>query len=246
MSAFAGPEISNEGLVLYFDAANPKSYPGSGTVWTDLSASGNTGTLLAGPTYNSSNSGFLTFDGIDEYVSTPLTYQNANAYTMSTWIRTSVAQRSGLIGFRRTYTAVDWWQSQIYIAGDNLAQTTGSFLNIDEFNLTGTTFRARRNIFYQTSVTTGNWINIAITSNNVGVTLYINGVQAAQDNTTPTPIRYDATTFLVAAAGNWPSTTPLAGYYFNGNMSTVSFYTRSLSAAEITQNFTALRSRYGI
>jgi hypothetical protein len=190
-------------------------------------------------------SGAISFDGTDDYVNTSLTYQNASAYTMSTWIRTSVAQLCGLIGFRRSFVNPNWFQSQIYITGNNTAGIAGSFLNIDEFNLNNPTFTARRNIFYNTSITTGNWINIALTSNNVGITLYINGAQVAQDNTTPTPIRYDPVTFHIGAAGNFPNP-PLAGYYFNGNMSNVSFYNRDLSAVEVAQNFNALRGRYGI
>ena len=53
MSAYSGPEISNDGLVLCLDAANFKSYPGTGTTWTDLSGLGNNGTLTNGPTYSS-------------------------------------------------------------------------------------------------------------------------------------------------------------------------------------------------
>jgi hypothetical protein len=47
------PKIITDGLVLYLDAANTRSYPGSGTVWTDLSRVGNNGTLTNGPTFNS-------------------------------------------------------------------------------------------------------------------------------------------------------------------------------------------------
>ena len=36
------PQIVTSGLVLALDAANPKSYPGSGTAWNDLSGLGNT------------------------------------------------------------------------------------------------------------------------------------------------------------------------------------------------------------
>ena len=56
------------GLVLALDAANTKSYPGSGTTWTDLSGRGNTGTLTNGPTYSSANGGSIVFDGTNDYV----------------------------------------------------------------------------------------------------------------------------------------------------------------------------------
>ena len=69
MGAFAGPEIAESGLVLALDAGNLKSYPGSGTTWTDLSGGGNTGTLTNGPTYSSANGGSLVFDGTNDYIS---------------------------------------------------------------------------------------------------------------------------------------------------------------------------------
>ena len=64
MGAFSGPEINEDGLVLALDAGNTKSYPGSGTTWTDLSGNGNDGTI-DGATHNSD--GYFTFDGTDDY-----------------------------------------------------------------------------------------------------------------------------------------------------------------------------------
>jgi hypothetical protein len=65
---FTGPNIVTDGLVLYLDAANQKSYPGTGTTWNDLSGNGNNGTLVNGPTFNSDNNGSIVFDGVDDYV----------------------------------------------------------------------------------------------------------------------------------------------------------------------------------
>ena len=57
------------GLVLCLDAGNTKSYPGSGTAWTDLSGIGNTGTLVNSPAYSSANGGSIVFDGTNDYTS---------------------------------------------------------------------------------------------------------------------------------------------------------------------------------
>jgi hypothetical protein len=64
MSVFAGPEITDSGLTLCLDAANPVSYPGTGTTWRDVSGQNNNGTLIGGPAFNSANSGYLTFTGL--------------------------------------------------------------------------------------------------------------------------------------------------------------------------------------
>jgi hypothetical protein len=63
MATFTGPNVVSQGLVLALDAGNSKSYPGSGTTWSDLSGNGNNGTLVNGVGYNSSNLGSLVFDG---------------------------------------------------------------------------------------------------------------------------------------------------------------------------------------
>ena len=63
------PKVVTDGLVLYLDAANPKSIVSGSTIWTDLSRGGNNGTLIGGPTFNSGNGGSIVFDGSNDYVS---------------------------------------------------------------------------------------------------------------------------------------------------------------------------------
>ncbi len=68
MGVYAGPDVVENGLVLALDAGNPKSYPGSGTTWTDLSGNGNDGTLINGVGYSNNNNGVLVTDGINQYI----------------------------------------------------------------------------------------------------------------------------------------------------------------------------------
>jgi hypothetical protein len=68
MAYFHSPRIVTDGLILALDAANTKSYPGSGTTWFDLSGNGNNGTLTNGPTFSSDNGGSIVFDGVNDYV----------------------------------------------------------------------------------------------------------------------------------------------------------------------------------
>ena len=56
-----------DGLVGHYDAANVKSYPGTGTVWSDISGHSNTVNLINGVGYSDSNRGVLTFDGVNSY-----------------------------------------------------------------------------------------------------------------------------------------------------------------------------------
>jgi hypothetical protein len=66
MGFYRGPQIVRDGLVLYLDAANTKSYHGSGTTWSDLCGNGNDGTLINEPTFDSGNLGSIQFDGADD------------------------------------------------------------------------------------------------------------------------------------------------------------------------------------
>jgi hypothetical protein len=73
--------IVTNGLVLCLDAGNPRSYPGSGTNWYDVSGINNTTTLVNSPVYNSANLGSIAFDGIDDY---GITTANLAPYFSST------------------------------------------------------------------------------------------------------------------------------------------------------------------
>ena len=82
------PSIVTSGLVLCVDAANPRSYPGSGTTWYDASGNGNTGTLSNGPVYTSGINGYFTFDGVDDLATFPSTTSTniSTTITASVWV----------------------------------------------------------------------------------------------------------------------------------------------------------------
>ena len=85
MSFNYSPKIVNDSsLVLYLDAANNRSYPGSGTNWNDISKGANTVTLVNGPTFNTSKGGNIVFDGADDYCSTNLVKTFTNM-TIQAW-----------------------------------------------------------------------------------------------------------------------------------------------------------------
>jgi len=67
VSVIYNPPIVTNGMALCLDAANAKSYSGSGATWTDLSGYGNNGTLVNGPTFDSANGGSLVFNGSTQY-----------------------------------------------------------------------------------------------------------------------------------------------------------------------------------
>jgi hypothetical protein len=87
MATAYSPLVVTDGLVMYLDAGNTKSYPGSGTTWTDISRNGNNGTLTNGPTFNSANGGSIVFDGADDYVNCGSGMSATGKITVSTWVK---------------------------------------------------------------------------------------------------------------------------------------------------------------
>ena len=107
MGVSGGPDMIQDGLVLALDAADRNSYPGSGTVWNDISGNSNTGTLTNSPTFNSSNGGFFTFNGTNQYTTTTYTqpaYGAATSFTWNVWVNIPnlVNPNSPIIGNRGT------------------------------------------------------------------------------------------------------------------------------------------------
>ena len=207
------PRIVTDGLVLALDAANPKSYPGSGTTWTDLSGRGNTGTLTNGPTYSSTNGGSIVFDGSNDYVDLGTSIQNYSIFTTSFWINYNVfssSHRSPLGDDSALYSYHILFLSEfIYLS----FSPTFAFVGVNH----GT-------------INTNIWYNFVVTkdsSNNV--VFYKNGVSLGGGN--------QSGTININKIGK--------GYvHDNANISNVSFYNRALSAAEVSQNFNALKSRF--
>lgn len=98
MAVHYNSRIIPEGLVLYLDAANVKSYPGSGTAWSDLSPFKRTATLVGSPTYNSA--GYFVFTGSQTVtVANPLTSQSSimQTWTISAWLNIDDTANQSLV-----------------------------------------------------------------------------------------------------------------------------------------------------
>ncbi len=84
------PRIVTDGLVLCLDAANKRSYGGSGTTWTDRSKSGNNGSI-ANAQFNSDNGGVFSFDGTDDYIAlgnaSNFISSSQNTATVCAWVK---------------------------------------------------------------------------------------------------------------------------------------------------------------
>ena len=228
------PQISLNGLVLYLDAANRKSYPGSGTTWTDLSGLGNTGTLVNGVGYTGSNGGSLSFDGSNDFVSCGnilnfttenFTFNMFFYYTSTTTSNPNPGQ-GPVIVYKGQYNA------------------NGYYLQLSQTNPSGAAFvtnQAGANQYTSSNslLVVGAWNCISVVRNGPLVNIYINGVDATAGSSGPHINPASSTNnFQLAAYAN--------SIYSNLRISSFQAYNRALSASEIQQNFNALRSRFGI
>ena len=93
-----GPNIVVDGLVLYLDAGNIKSYISGSTTWNDISRLGNNGTLINGPTFDTGNGGSIVFDRVNDYVEVPqLSTDWSQNLTVAVWIKNIGGDYRGVI-----------------------------------------------------------------------------------------------------------------------------------------------------
>ena len=97
------PSIVLNGLVAHLDAANKKSYPGSGTTWTDLTGNGNNGTLVGSPILQTEKGGCFLFDGQNQWVDFGSKQFNTASGTISFWIRLANSILDGYTGNQRPW-----------------------------------------------------------------------------------------------------------------------------------------------
>jgi len=235
MATKYSPKTVTDGLLLSFDAANTKSYPRSGTTWTDLSGNNYTGTLTNGPTFNAGNLGSIVFDGTNNYVdtvNTGTTFQFANVtFTVSLWIKTSAT--SGVIISKGATASTAGWMFQFDSAGTVSGTTKGSD-GTNTYNRASTATvnnNTWRNIVavYTTNTTT-------LGSNTTSI--YIDGVLSNGTGTLGGLVY--ATTTDTIQIGRRPT-----GAYWSGSVSNIQIYNRELTASEILQNYNAVKSRFG-
>ena len=216
-----GKPIVTDGLVLCLDAANPKSYPGSGTTWTDLSGNGNNGTLVNGVGYNSSNLGSLVFDGSNDYVSVANSNSlNPLTNTLICWVKsnTSTWNDYGFLMSKR----------DVFVMHPNISSTTVNY------------YYRLNNAWVSQQITVSNitvWNMYACSWDGTNINAYLNGALINSGVKTG-PLNTADTGVLQIGKDDTYSR------YLNGNIAQASIYNRALSATEIAQNYNALKSRY--
>jgi len=222
----SGPIITS-GLVLYLDAGNTSSYSGSGTTWTDLSGNNNHGTLINGPTYSSTNGGSLVLDGSNDYI------DFGNSASLSAIGGTTNITVSGW-AYYTAYGGGGQSYSVITVKGAPWTWLLENYLDTFRFRIVagGADVAVGDVSTHQLNV----WYNVVGTYDGSNMRLYINGVLK---NTVPQTGTL-ATNTETAKIGTWQGT----NYNLTGRVSNVSIYNRVLTAAEVLENYNALRPRF--
>lgn len=228
-----GPNVVVDGLVLSLDAANTKSYPGSGTTWTDLSRSGNNGTLTNGPTFNSGNGGSIVFDGTNDYVGRNTALNTGQNFTVNAWIFPTLlgTTRRAIIGNSYNYSGRNGW----------FFSTGGGGINNTFFLSLGNDDRAIVAPVNTLSTNTWQYVSAVVTNSGGTITLYKNGQTVATSTGSTSTITYTTPQFNIGFRDINGTTDP-----YTGNISQTTIYNRALSLIEIQQNYNATRARFGL
>ena len=221
-----GPNIVKNGLVLYLDAGSPNSFysPTAGITWKDISGNNNTATLVNGPTYSSTDGGSIVFDGTNDYVTLTSTVTNT-IYSVDIWYKMGANDAS---------------YGYFISSGNNgLAINEGAVLS-------GQTFGT---IYYYNSSTANNLANIpsttlwnhivaVISTSTNNIKIYGNG--------NPTPLSNSTVTGLSTSVSNIGRYITGNGNFLKGNLGSLKIYNRALDTAEISQNYNATKTRFGL
>jgi hypothetical protein len=227
-------EIITSGLTLNLDAGFTPSYPKSGTTWTDISFSGNNGTLVNGPTFNSANGGSIVFDGVDDYVSTTynsnVAFLNRSPYTLEVFVNPlSVSQYPGWIDREANLGLGRDGYNLIY---SQVAMPAGSVYVFTERFATGSAAQAATTL--TTSSFFGNWSHLVSTYNGSTLSLYVNGILMGSSTSTGN-ITNGSTALQIGRRGVTSS---------SGKIAISRIYNRALTNVEILQNYQSQFPRF--
>jgi hypothetical protein len=232
-SSMASNQVANQiitkDLVLYLDAGNINSYPGSGTTWTDLTGNGNNSTLVNGSTFSTAeySGGSIKFvRASSQYTSiyqVPNSFWTGGSWTVSAWVY---------------FTSINSGPDNAIVGHGASSPNNG--LHLGErtakvhFGLYG------NDITGAISLSAGIWYNLVFTYNNSSYLkqIYVNGVFDTSGGT----VAYGGTgTNTELGRYPWAPT-----YLLNGNIGIICFYNKVLSTTEIKQNYNVQKGRFGL
>ncbi len=228
--AAAIPSIVLDGLKMYLNAGNAASYAGTGTAWTDLSGNGNNATLVNGAGYSSASGGSVYFDGNNDYVELGAStyFDGITDVTLNFWVLPQTSSAFRTIFSRYHYSSLNNG-IQIYHGTDNKfyfggRESAAAYLDLGTVN----------------TYPIDSWYNVTMTKSGNSWKIYVNGVL---ENSATMGLGNVA--WLAQASAQLGATRQSSGaYYGKSNVAVAMAYNRALSAAEVLQNYNALKLRF--
>lgn len=234
MGTSYNPKIIINGLILNLDAANRKSYPTTGTDWTDLTKNKYNFTLYNAPTYSSSNNGILTFAKASlQYADYITTFSNLSTWTAEVWVKFTTVPVSGtefpalITGLFDLSTKVNFTLGVVGVPADGLIRA--GFFNGSWRNTGG----------HQPVL--GIWYQYVGTYDGSNIVLYVNGQSFSSTAYTGTPQSGGG----IRIARRWDSTLSSVNL-IDGSIPIARLYNRALTASEVLQNYNATKGRFGL
>jgi hypothetical protein len=224
-----GTNTGGSGITIWWDglqverasSATPfNPYYFGNTVWKDVSGNNYNGTFgpsTQTPVFDGGNKGSILFDGSNDFVEITTSLGILNQYTIMFWARRDAESKMPVAA--RTNTNFYWF-------GDNSWYYTHG-------GVAGEYYYSK-----PTSIPVGTWGCYCVVYNGSNVSIYRQAIYQGQQSTT--------------GAANW-TTGMIIGYWAGGStyawqgpISTVMMYNRALSASEVSQNFQATKTRFGL
>jgi hypothetical protein len=200
-----------------------------GTVWTDLSGQENTGTLDADVSYSSDNKGIMLFGPLNTVGEVRFSRNDfifgSGDFSVTVWANPSAIETH------------DTLYEMGYYTDGILFRPTSDSIQV----YMGNSLSGGGNRTYTHARSIGRWDHYTLIRQSGIVKLYNNAVQNGTDWANTASL-----TLAAAATCKIGSSTHTTSQRWNGYVNNFKIYNRALTAAEIAQNFNALRGRYGI
>ena len=219
MSLGHGASVVKNGLVLYLDAANRKSYPGSDTTWFDLSGNGKN-SIMSGTTTDSQG---IIFDGAASSTAANLSgLSNLSALTINVWQYSNVSTSTCLINSNPFI---------LHFRGAGFYLRSSDNVSVSNY------------LAWQSLPLGSVWNMLTGTWDGATMKLYQNGVKQTNELSFTGGSTGQLQPLGSTTVGGYFN---VSQPWTNGKISGAMIYNRALSDAEIQQNFNATRGRYGI
>ena len=216
MAVAYNPKIVTTSLVLYLDAANPRSYPGSGTTWFDLSSSKYTATMR-----NLTSSNWVINNGVKVFETNDT---NNQGFTVSNFVRP---------GNQRTYSI--WIKSKSFSIGWQTWFDDGGERIL--FGTSSNSFQLYPDLNFAANLQINTWYNLTYTLSGTNAIAYVNSSSIGTGT---------YSSVLTTGTGDLWLLGDTGGEVTSCYCSQALVYNRALSAQEVKQNYLATKGRYGL